>query len=866
MSGYLFLALITLSLPAADSSKPSVEEAARKVLESRCLSCHGEKGMSGLDMRQRETLLKGGQRGPAVIPGKSVESLVYEAAAQVGELKMPPGQKPIPAEELEILRQWIDQGLPWTSANTDPPRAEPLWWSFRRPQRPSVPRVQQAGESSDPIDAFILTKLDEKGLTPAPRADKQSLIRRAYFDLVGLPPSPARVEKFVNDPSPKAYENLIDELLASPQYGERWGRHWLDVVRYADTGGYETDIYYRNAWRYRDYVVRAFNQDRRYDRFLQEQIAGDEIFPDDLNLDKSYKISPQKLEHLEARIATGFYTLGPEIHESNMDAKKLLNEKLTDWTDTTGAVFMGLTLGCARCHNHKFDPISQKDYYRFQAIFAGSKETDYPVVMAMSVADQKQHYPRVIAVEEARVAYRLFEKRIKDRIIQPRKKEFPPEVVAAFEVPEDQRTMEQKEQAAPLVEIYASIKMDEALTPEEKQEQRVLYERIAKALLEIPERDAQGTRFDGILDLPVASGLGHREPELVPSIDVLARGDLGAEQEKVNPGLPTVFGAAVQMDEYTPHSALPRNRKKLALWLSQPDHPLTARVMVNRIWQWHFGRGIVSTPNDFGRQGQAPTHPELLDWLATEFMARGWSIKAMHRLIMLSQTYQRSSLDADAKNLKLDPENRYLWRMNRQRLEAEVLWDTMHAVSGTLNLKMGGRPVTPSLAEDEMNALGSLWQWPVSADPTEHDRRGLYILVRRNYPYPMFQVFDGPENAVSCPERDVTTVAPQALWFLNNRVSYQQAQEFAGRLVRETGENPSDWVEQAWRLALGRSPSEMEKREALEMIEKLSGKGIRSEEPQGLPPALARIGIVRGAALTKLCLSVFNLTEFAYVD
>ena len=212
-------------------------------------------------------------------------------------------------------------------------------------------------------------------------ADKQTLIRRAYFDLVGLPPPPARVEKFVNDPSPKAYENLIDELLASPQYGERWGRYWLDVVRYADTGGYETDIYYRNAWRYRDYVVRAFNQDRPYDRFLQEQIAGDEIWPDDLNLDKSYKISPQKLEHLEARIATGFYTLGPEIHESNMDAKKLLNEKLTDWTDTTGAVFMGLTVGCARCHDHKFDPISQKDYYRFQAIFAGSKETDYPVVM-----------------------------------------------------------------------------------------------------------------------------------------------------------------------------------------------------------------------------------------------------------------------------------------------------------------------------------------------------------------------------------------------------------------------------------------------------------------------------------------------------
>lgn len=866
MSSYLYLILITLSLPAADSLKPSVEEAARKVLENRCLACHGGSAMSGLDLRQREALLKGGQRGPAVVPGKAMESLLYEAAAQLGELKMPPGEKPIPAEELEILRQWIDQGLPWASTSSDPPKTGPIWWAYRKPQRPPVPRLKSGGERVHPIDAFILAKLEEKGLTPAPMADKQTLIRRAYFDLVGLPPPPEQVEKFVNNPSPRVYENLIDELLASPQYGERWGRHWLDVVRYADTGGYETDIYYRNAWRYRDYVVRAFNQDRPYDRFLQEQIAGDEIWPDDLNLDKSYKISPRKLEHLEARMGTGFYTLGPEIHESNMDSKKLLNEKLTDWTDTTGAVFMGLTLGCARCHNHKFDPISQKDYYRFQAIFAGSKETDYPVVMAMSVADQKQHYPRTIAVEEARVAYRLFEKKVKDRVIQPRKKEFPPDVVAAFEVPEDQRTMEQMEQAVPLVEAYASLKVEQVLTPEEKQEQRVLYEKIAKTLLEVPEKDAQGTRFDGILDLPMASVLGHREPELVPTIDVLERGDLGAEKEKVSPGLPSVFEAAIQMDEYTPRSAIPRNRKKLALWLSQPDHPLTARVMVNRIWQWHFGQGIVSTPNDFGRQGQPPTHPELLDWLATEFVSGGWSIKSMHRLIMLSEAYQRSSRYADTKDLKLDPENRYLWRMNRQRLEAEALWDAMHAVSGTLNLKMGGRPVTPPLAEDEMNALGSLWQWPVSADPTEHSRRGLYILVRRNYPYPMFQVFDGPENAVSCPERDVTTVAPQALWFLNNRISFQQAQEFAGRLVREAGENPSDWVEQAWRLALGRSPSAMERREALELIEKLSAKGIRSDNLQGLPPALAGIGATRGAALTKLCLSVFNLTEFAYVD
>ncbi|MFN8007338.1 MAG: PSD1 and planctomycete cytochrome C domain-containing protein [Terriglobia bacterium] len=622
-------------MAVADSSKPAIDEAARKILETHCLACHGESRMSGLDIRQRDDLLKGGQRGPAVILGKALESRLYEAAAQIGELKMPPGQKPIPAEELDVLRQWIDQGLPWTVTNSSPSKTEPSWWSFRRPQRPSVPKIGASEESIHPIDAFILAKLEEKGLAPAPIADKRTLIRRAYFDLLGLPPSPAQVESFVNNPSPKAYEALIDELLASPQYGERWGRHWLDVVRYADTGGYETDIYYPNAWRYRDYVVRAFNQDRPYDRFLQEQIAGDEIWPDDLNLDKSYKISPLKLEHLEARMGTGLYTLGPEIHESNMDARKLLNEKLTDWADTTGAVFMGLTLGCARCHDHKFDPISQKDYYSFQAIFAGSKETEFPVVMGMSVADHKQHYPRAIAVEEARIAYRLFEKKVKDRAFQPREKEFSHEAVAAFEIPEDRRSMQQKELAAPLVEAYNSIKLEEVLTPEEKQEQRTLYEKIAKTLLAIPERDAQGAHFDGIFDLPLASGLGHREPDLIPPINILFRGDLDAERDKVSPAVPAVFQADIQMEAYSTHSALPHNRKKLALWLSQPDHPLTARVMVNRIWMWHFGRGIVSTPNDFGRQGQPPSHPELLDWLATEFVSRGWSIKSMHRLMML---------------------------------------------------------------------------------------------------------------------------------------------------------------------------------------------------------------------------------------
>ena len=846
-----------------DSQASALAGSARSVLERRCVGCHGALEVSGLDMRTREGILKGGTRGPALIPGKARESLLFLAAAQSGPLKMPPQTPPLPGEELETLRRWIDAEAPWPPAPAIE-KTKSSWWSFLGPKRPDQPRPRNPSKLPNPIDAFIDAKLEEKGLAPAPPADKQALIRRAYFDLIGLPPSPAQVQKFLNDGSPGAFDRVVDELLASPQYGERWGRHWLDVVRYADTGGYETDIYYPNAWRYRDYVVRAFNQDRPYDRFLQEQIAGDEIWPDDLDLDKSYNISPAKLEHLEARIGTGLYTLGPEIHESNMDSKKLLYEKLTDWVDTTGTVFMGLTMGCARCHDHKFDPITQRDYYRLQAVFAASREVEYPVVMGMSIADYKQHYPRVIAVDEARIAYRLFEKKVMERLTSLKKAEFSSEVAAAYDVPGDKRTPEQRELAAPLIKAIQSIKFDDSLTDKEREEQKALYERIAKAILELPEKDAQGTRYDGIADVPVAAGLGHRDPELVPEIHVLNRGELAVAKEKVAAGLPAVFDAA-EIEEKGSGPVVPRYRKKLALWLSQPDHPLTARVMVNRIWQWHFGQGIVATPNDFGRQGQLPTHPELLDWLATEFVGRGWSIKAMHRLIMSSAAYQRSSRHADPRNVELDSENRFLWRMNRRRLEAEALWDSMHAISGTLTLRTGGRPVAPPLAEDESNALGSTWQWPVSADPSEHARRGIYILVRRNYTYPMFQVFDAPENAVSCPEREVTTVAPQALWFLNNKVALAQAQAFAARLVREAGEDPASWVELAWRLALARLPSEQEKREGIEMIQSLSARDDRdtpasSGAPKS-PPAPAR-----AAALGKFCLAVFNLTEFSYVD
>ena len=376
--------------------------------------------------------------------------------------------------------------------------------------------------------------------------------------------------------------------------------------------------------------------------------------------------------------------------------------------------------------------------------------------------------------------------------------------------------------------------------------------------------------FDGILAVPTASVIGPCRAELTPEIHVLHRGELGSPREKVGPSSPSVLSAQLALADCPGKSP----RMRLAQWLTQPDHPLTARVMVNRIWQWHFGAGIVRTSNDFGQQGAPPTHPELLDWLAREFIARGWSIKSMHRLIMLSSTYQMSSSFTDSENIDLDSENQYLWRMNRRRLEGEAVWDAMHSVAGTLNLKKGGRSVVPPLADDESTVLrigrptlngNYLWTWPVSADPNEHQRRGVYILVRRAFTFPMFQLFDSPDNAVSCPKRDVTNVAPQALWFLNNQVVFQQATALAKRVARK-GNEPSVWVDNAWNLVLGRHPSEQEQLEALKLFDSLAAKEAQQSDGLNVADQSAPSADTHAAALTKLCVTLFNLNEFLYVD
>jgi hypothetical protein len=681
--------------------------------------------------------MKGGDRGPAIVPGDPENSILLLAVKHADpNLQMP--EEKLSDADIAAIEKWIREGAvdPRKTAEASSKHvvSDPrTFWSFQSVRELDPPVVSQPDSIRTPVDAFILAQLDANGLKPSPRADARTLVRRAYFDLIGLPPTPEQIEAFEREPTQDAWVRLIDQLLASPQYGERWGRHWLDVARYADSGGFETDVYYRNAWRYRDYVVKSFNDDKPYDVFVQEQIAGDELWPDDITLNGNYTIAPEKVRHLEAWTGTGLYTLGPQVHESNMDGKKIRYETYSDWVDTTGAAFMGLTFSCARCHDHKFDPITQQDYYAMQAIFSGSREIEYPIIDAMGITDFKQHYPRILAVEESRRALRMFDARMAGK----------------------------------------------ALAPEEQTERQNLLNAIANNVLALPENTALGVPLVGLMETPTVSVLGHERPELIAPVYLLNRGELSRPRDAVAPGLPEALKRASGWQESMPGHL--KNRAALAQWLTSPKHPLTARVMVNRIWHGHFGRGLVGSLNDFGQMGERPTHPELLDWLASQFMKSGWSIKQMHRTMMLSSTYQMHSVATSEENAFIDPQNRHFWKMNRRRLEAEVLWDSIHSVAGTLNLKMGGRPVVPPL-EPEAGAPG---YWIVSADPAEHTRRGLYILQRRNYRFPMFDVFDLPVNAVSAPARDVTTVAPQALWMMNNPTAVRQSQAFAARLRNE---------------------------------------------------------------------------------
>jgi len=739
-------------------------------------------------LRVLQTILKGGKRGPAVVPGNAEASLLYKAVKREGELQMPPGKTPLTPSEVTVLRDWINAGARWESASS---ATAASWWSFRKPVKPPPAAVKNAGWVRNPIDAFILAKIEQNGLRPAPEADRRTLVRRACFDLHGLPPTPEQVEEFVNDASTNAYEKLIERLLASPRYGERWGRYWLDLVRYADTSGFETDHFFVTAWRYRDYVIGSFNADKPYTTFVQEQIAADELWSTNMDLEGTLKLPKEKAESVNRRIGTSLFTLGSFPIEFTYYGDQFRAEWQADAVDTVGAAFLGLTVACARCHDHKFDPISQRDYYRMTALFAGSAEREIPLVSLFDVQTNTRNFP---LLAQAQILKQMAGRGGRGRGARAAAAEdgdAPPPPRAA--APDPQRA--------------------------------ALLQRLGEAYLRAPER------------YPTANVLAHEE--VAPDTHILLRGDFKKKGEKVEPGYLSALNPGPPIDEPQGVLFVPQRRKALALWLTSPDQPLLGRVMVNRIWQGHFGEGIVKTPNDFGRQGEAPTHPELLDWLAVEFAERGWSLKQMHRLIMLSNTYRSSSV-AGPESLQKDPQNLYLSRMNRRRLDGDALRDTILAVAGTLNLKMGGVGVIPPLTREEILAARMPQLWPANPDPAEHNRRSIYLQMKRSLTLPMLQIFDAPDTATSCPRRESSTVAPQALALMNGESAVAQAAQFASRIKKQAGESPEASVEAGWRLAFGRPPTAAERQTALDFLQRNS--------------------------LERLCLLLFNMSEFIYVD
>jgi hypothetical protein len=806
------------------------EQKVRPLLAENCQSCHGgNKQKGGLRLDSLEAILKGGEAGPAVVPGKPDESLFVEAIHYQG-FKMPPSGQLAP-EKIAVLTRWVSLGAPWPSRDrlahagstsvqsgrTSPMPAGGAWWSLAPLRRPVVPGFATPGNSDGadrprtPIDRFVEKALRDHGLTPAPEAGKLALIRRVTFDLTGMPPTVEEVDAFLADDAPDAYERLIDRLLASPYYGQRWGRHWLDLVRYAESDGYRQDAFRPQAWRYRDYVVRAFNKGKPYDRFLTEQLAGDELDPDDPEL----------------RVAVGYLRLGTyEFNQRNVRGQWA--DILNDITDTTGEVFLGLGIGCARCHNHKFDPIPQTDYYRLQAFFAPLLFRD-DLTLARS-REWADYEARHAAWEQATAGVlrelAAIEAPYRQRGAASALAKFPEEIQAILGKPDKERTPLERQLG---MLAYRQIKFEHDQVPASlKGQAKTRWQELKKAL----------GRFDSLLgDTPApvltATDVGPDSPSTQIAGD--------RKEGAIEAGFLSILDpgpARIEASKAAPRST--GRRLTLARWISRPDNPLSARVIVNRVWQYHFGRGLVATSSDFGRLGERPSHPELLDWLASEFVAGGWQLKPLHRLILLSATYrqasQRGTRDLAAAR-QIDPANRLLWKRTVQRLDAEEIRDAMLAASGELEPMIGG----PSV--------------PISVP-----RRTIDCRVVRNLPDALLDAFDAPDGNSTTPHRIATTSGTQALLLINGAWTLARAQAFAARLERlkPASADEQDRVVLAYRLAFGRPPQPGELAQAVSFLDRQAH--------------LARLAATRSdvtpgqIALVDFCHVLLNSNEFLYVD
>ena len=708
-------------------------------------------------------------------------------------------------------------------------------WAFQPVGSPAVPAP--AGEN--PVDAFVSARMAEAGIALGERADRITLIRRATFDLHGIPPTPEQVDAFLEDTSPDAFARLVDSLLASPRYGERWARHWLDLARYAESEGFKADETRPYAWRYRDYVIDSLNADKPYDRFVQEQIAGDELWP----------ASPQ------ARIATGFNRHYPD--ESNAAIlMQRRQEVLLDITDTVGSVFMGLTYGCAKCHDHKFDPILQADYYRLQAFFSNVTADDE--VHLLTEAERAQRARQQAGWEEATARIReqmdeLLETKRADAF-ETQVNRRAPETQEAFRKDPSERTMYERllfQKHMWQMRYHNDARLANSLKGEAKERYR--------------ELEAELASFDHLkpAELPLGMGIKELGP-VAPKTHILSFANYAAPQDEVEPGFLTLLDPQPAAYEPALDGRSSGRRTALAKWLTDPANPLTARVMANRLWHYHFGQGIVRTPSDFGLMGERPTHPELLDWLAGEFIRGGWSLKHMHRVIMNSDAYRQAS-DFREDASRADPLNRLLWRFPPQRLEGEVIRDSMLAVSGRLNHRVGGPSAYPALPDGAAPPRGG-WDVPESAHA--QDRRSVYVFVRRNSRYPMLESFDMPDTHESCARRSTTTTAPQALALLNSEHTLGWAQAMAGRVLEEAGDDRGRQIESAFRIAYSRAPDGWERDTLLTFLE--TQRGIIAERVAAgetiLLPDLASHSLSDedAAALVDACHMLLNSNEFVY--
>lgn len=738
--------------PANGAAHLFFESTIRPLLIKQCVTCHGDRlQQGGLRLDTAEGFRQGGESGPLVAGRSPGKSLLIQAVDYEHDLKMPPQGK-LSAAEIRDLTRWVEMGAPWPAAQPKPGAAirppggvtpeDRAFWSFQPVRKPSVPSVSDRKWVRNPIDAFILQKLESKGLKPAPEADRRTLIRRVTFDLTGLPPTPEEIEEFLQDTGPDAYSRVIDRLLASPAYGERWGRHWLDVARYADSNGLDENTAMANAWRYRDWVIEAINDDKPYDEFVREQVAGD-LLPPSADAQTNY----------DRLTATAFLALGPKVL-AEPDKQKMLLDIADEQIDVVTRGFLGLTVSCARCHDHKFDPIPTLDYYALAGIFRSTKTLAKESTVA-------QVMERPLAPPDAVERWREFQKKRTD--------------------------LDQKIQKA------ADLKEKKALQQELK------------------ELDTQRPA-----EIPMTVAV---EDAAKPSdLRIHLRGDYLTLGEPA----PRGFVQVVSNSPAPPIAPQGSGRRELADWLASDRNPLTSRVMVNRIWRHHFGVGIVRTVDNFGKLGDAPSHPELLDWLAAAFVEKGWSQKELHRIILSSSTYRMSS-DWNERGAAADPENRLLWRFNRQRLEVEAIRDSMLFVSGALSSERGGSLLkTPNFGYVTNDQSNNQAQY-------DSPRRSIYIPVIRNAVYDLFQVFDFVEPSFLNGDRSVTTVAPQALFLLNGDLVREQSRNFASRLRKESSGDGAR-VRRAHELAYGRPATADEVASALQFIRRYE-VALASREP-----------------------------------